>query len=88
MVTTNMFDPNLAGEYAKKFIDSLPDGLKGLHQDLEAHFKQFFIDSFAKMSLVTQEEYETQTKVLAKTREKLEKLEQRLTELEKLCTKP
>ena len=37
---------------------------------------------FAKLDLVTREEFDIQAQVLAKTREKLEALEKRVTELE------
>jgi len=38
--------------------------------------------TFAKMDLVTREEFDVQTAVLARTREKLEKLEKQIAELE------
>lgn len=38
--------------------------------------------AFEKCDLVSREEFDIQTAVLAKTREKLEKLERRITELE------
>jgi hypothetical protein len=37
---------------------------------------------FSKLDLVTREEFDVQTQVLAKTRSKLEALEQRIAELE------
>ena len=41
-------------------------------------------DAFNKMDLVTQEEFDVQSKVLNKTREKLTALEARVKELEAL----
>jgi hypothetical protein len=38
--------------------------------------------AFARMDLVTREEYDVQVQVLARTREKLAALEKRLAELE------
>ena len=38
---------------------------------------------FQKMDLVTREEFDLQARVLAKTREKLEALEEKVTALEK-----
>ena len=38
---------------------------------------------FKKMDLVTREEFDLQSRVLAKTREKLEALEEKVTALEK-----
>jgi len=40
-------------------------------------------NALSKMNLVTREEFDVQTALLARTREKLEKLERLLDELEK-----
>ena len=42
----------------------------------------------ARLDLVTREEFDTQARVLAKTREKLERLEARVAELEARFTPP
>ena len=51
-------------------------------KDLEKNMKAMLSQGFAKMDLVTREEFEVQTQVLAKTRTKLEELEARVAELE------
>lgn len=51
-------------------------------KDIEKNMKAMLSQGFAKMDLVTREEFEVQTQVLAKTRAKLEELEARVTELE------
>lgn len=51
---------------------------KGLEKNIKAVLNQ----GFAKMDLVTREEFDIQTQVLAKTRAKLEALEARVAELE------
>lgn len=51
-------------------------------KDIEKNVKAMLSQGFAKMDLVTREEFEVQTQVLAKTRTKLEELEARVTELE------
>ena len=51
-------------------------------KDLEKNVKAFMSQGFAKLDLVTREEFDIQTQVLAKTREKLEALEKRVAELE------
>lgn len=43
--------------------------------------------TFNKLDLVTREEFEVQSQVLLRTREKLEALEKRVEELEQLNTK-
>lgn len=51
-------------------------------KDLEKNVKAFMSQGFAKLDLVTREEFDIQSQVLAKTREKLEALEKRVAELE------
>ncbi|MBN9286361.1 MAG: hypothetical protein BGO43_12645 [Gammaproteobacteria bacterium 39-13] len=81
-----MFDPKVAHDMAKQFVDSLPPGIKALNKEMEQQLHQFLQAWFSKMSLVTREEFDTQTQVLAKTRQKLEQLELLLVELEKKLT--
>lgn len=50
--------------------------------DLEKHFHEFIKSTLDKLNLVTREEFDVQARVLAKTREKLEMLEKKLSELE------
>jgi BMFP domain-containing protein YqiC len=79
-----MFSPKDAQDMAKQFVDSLPPGLKSINQQFEDHLRQFLQSWFSKMSLVTREEFDIQAQVLAKTRQKLEKLEAKLEVLEAL----
>jgi ubiquinone biosynthesis accessory factor UbiK len=51
-------------------------------KDLEKNVKAFMTQGFSKLDLVTREEFDIQTQVLAKTRAKLEALETRVAELE------
>jgi BMFP domain-containing protein YqiC len=51
-------------------------------KDLEKNVKAMMTQGFAKLDLVTREEFDIQAQVLAKTRAKLEALEARVTELE------
>jgi ubiquinone biosynthesis accessory factor UbiK len=51
---------------------------KGIEKNMKAMLNQ----GFSKLDLVTREEFEIQTQVLAKTRSKLEALEARVAELE------
>jgi BMFP domain-containing protein YqiC len=50
--------------------------------DLERNVKAMLQSGLARLDLVTREEFDTQARVLAKTREKLEQLEARVAELE------
>ncbi len=51
-------------------------------RDLEKNVKALMTQGFAKLDLVTREEFDIQSQVLAKTREKLEALEKRVADLE------
>ena len=50
--------------------------------DIEKNVKALLQGGLARLDLVTREEFDTQARVLAKTREKLEQLETRVAELE------
>jgi BMFP domain-containing protein YqiC len=52
-------------------------------KDLEKNVRSLMTQGFQKMDLVTREEFDLQTQVLAKTRAKLEELEAKVTALEK-----
>ena len=51
-------------------------------RDLEKNFRGMLSSAFARMDLVTREEYDVQVQVLARAREKLAQLEARIAELE------
>jgi hypothetical protein len=54
-------------------------------KDLEKNIRSLVHQGFQKMDLVTREEFDLQAQVLAKTRAKLEALEAKIAELEKLA---
>ena len=51
-------------------------------KDLEKNFRGLLSSAFARLELVSREEYDVQVEVLARTRQKLAALEQRVAELE------
>jgi BMFP domain-containing protein YqiC len=51
-------------------------------KDIEKNMRALLTQGFAKLDLVTREEFDVQTQVLARTREKLDKLEALVAELE------
>jgi BMFP domain-containing protein YqiC len=69
-------------DLARKLVESLPEGLRAVREDVETNFRSVLKSGLSRLDLVTREEFEVQEAVLAKTREKLEALEQRLAELE------
>ncbi len=54
----------------------------GPARDIEKNMRALLVQGFAKLDLVTREEFDVQAQVLARTREKLIALEARVTELE------
>ena len=70
-----------------KIIDDIGRRISGLIAespvaDLEKNLRPLLQSVFAKLELVTREEFDVQTQVLLRTREQLTQLEQRLAALE------
>ena len=63
-------------EITRKLAAALPAELQTARDELQTQFKSILEATFNRMDLVTREEFEIQKKVLARTREKLESLEQ------------
>lgn len=77
-----MIDPNVLDQLTKRISDSLPDSAKLLQYDLEKNIKASIQGLFQELNLVSQDEFDLQAAVLARTIEKLKDLEQRLSDLE------
>jgi BMFP domain-containing protein YqiC len=69
-------------EIARRLLESVPPALRTVQKDLETNFRAVLRGSLAKLDVVTRDEFDTQTRVLQRTREKVELLEARLRELE------
>jgi len=74
-----MNNSNFFSELQGKINQALESGPA---KDIERNVKAAMTSGFAKLDLVTREEFEIQSQVLAKTRAKLEALELRVIELE------
>ena len=57
-------------------------------KDIEKNVKAMLTQGFSRLDLVTREEFDIQSQVLAKTRAKLDALEARVAELEAQLRKP
>lgn len=62
-------------EITRKLAEVLPRELKNAGEDFEARFRRVLETQFAKLDLVTREEFDIQVRVLERSREKLERLE-------------
>ena len=65
-----------------QLCDALPAHAGTLKKDFEKNCRQIVPAFLNKLDLVTREEFDTQSKVLARTRKKLEALEEQIKELE------
>ena len=77
-----MLDTKKIEDLIQTISDAMPAGLTGLQADVEKNVRAAMSATFAKLDLVTREEFDVQTQVLHRTREKLEALEKRVAELE------
>ena len=77
-----MLNPQKLDEFAKRLGDLLPESASQMQSEIEKNMKAGLQGVVQKMDLVTREEYEVQREILTRTREKLDKMEQRLAELE------
>lgn len=77
-----VLDSRILDDIAKKLADSVPVGLRDLKAEAEKNFRAVLQSVFAKLDLVTREEFDVQASVLSRTRERLEELAARLHELE------
>lgn len=66
-----------------EFMRSLPPGIKLAEAEVKQNLDAVLNSALDRMELVTREEFDVQSEVLKRTREKLEAMEQRLAELER-----
>ena len=81
-----MFEPKSFDELTKKLFAILPASVQTFENDIQQKFRAILQTAFSQMNLVTREEFDVQCKVLARTREKLEAMQQDLALL--LTEKP
>ena len=79
----NKLDAKKLDELARGVMDKLPSGFQTVQQDMEKNLRAALQSALGKLELVTRDEFEVQSAVLQRTREKLENLETRVDELEK-----
>jgi BMFP domain-containing protein YqiC len=76
-------DPTLLDDIAKRLAANLPDSLQQAKADLERNFRAVLESALSRLDLVSREEFDTQTAVLKRTREKLDALAAEVEQLEK-----
>jgi ubiquinone biosynthesis accessory factor UbiK len=76
-------DPDLLNDLARRLAESLPASLQQARSDLERNFRAVLEAGLRRMDLVSREEFEAQSALLKRTRERLEELAARADRLEK-----
>lgn len=77
-----MIDPKKLNKSPARAHESMPKGLRDLGEDVEKKIRQVLQSQLTRLDLVSREEFDVQTQVLLRTREKLALLEQRISDLE------
>lgn len=78
-----MIDPRNIDEMAERISSLMPESAMRFQEEIEKNLKAGLKGVLQKMDLVTREEFDVQTAILERSREKLAQLEQRVAELEK-----
>jgi BMFP domain-containing protein YqiC len=82
-----MFDSTKLDEITDRLINKLPPGFTLVKDDLKKNFHAVLQSTFSKLDLVSREEFEVQSAVLARSRAKLELLEKQVATLEAQLSK-
>lgn len=77
-----MIDPKILDDITRRVADAMPPAAKTLQQDMEKNLRSTVQSVFNRLELVTREEFDVQTKVLARTRAKVDELEKQIALLE------
>lgn len=76
-------DPKVIDDLARKLAGAVPESLTALKRDLEENFRSVLQAGLSRLDLVSRSEFDVQSGVLKRTREKLEALEAKVAELER-----
>jgi BMFP domain-containing protein YqiC len=68
-------------ELTRRISSLIPSDVKHVQEDIENNIRSLLQTTLAKMNLVTREEFDVQSAVLQRTREKLEQLEKEFDQL-------
>jgi BMFP domain-containing protein YqiC len=70
-------------DIARRLFEGLPEAARTMRRDIESNFRAVLQSSLAKLDLTTREEFEVQSKVLERTRARIEQLDLRIVTLDK-----
>lgn len=75
-------DNSRIDDIARRLFEGLPEAARTMRRDIESNFRAVLQSTLGKLDLTTREEFEVQTKVLERTRARIEQLELRIVTLE------
>ena len=78
-----MPDSGILDDIARRLSDAMPASARAVQDDLDKNLRAAAQAAFAKLDLVTREEFDVQRKLLARSRAKIELLEKQVAELER-----
>ncbi len=78
-----MWNSKQLDDLVAQLCKCIPSGVREIPKDMEKNFKAVLQSAFAKLDLVTREEFDAQVAVLQRTRKKLEDLEKEVKKFEK-----
>jgi BMFP domain-containing protein YqiC len=82
-----MLDPKQLDDLARRLAASMPKGVQVLQEDINRSFRATLEGGLNRLDLVSREEFDVQAAVLARSRAKVDALEQRIAELEQAVAK-
>jgi BMFP domain-containing protein YqiC len=82
-----MLDPKVIDDFTRRLAGAMPASVKALQEDFEKNLRVAIQSVFSRLDLVTREEFDVQSKVLARSRAKIEQLEQQVAALEEQLLK-
>ena len=77
-----MVNATVIDDLAKRLSDLVPPGAREARDEMLGNFRDALRAGLRRLDLVTREEFDVQRCVLLRTREKVEALESRVSELE------
>lgn len=80
----SMLDNQTLNRLSERIHQLLPPGLQQVKSDFDSRLKVLLQQQLSQLEFVSREEFDIQTRVLQRTRERLEILEQRLLDLEQM----
>lgn len=76
-----MIDAKKIEQIAEQITNAIPPGVKNIADNVEDKIKTVLQSKLSQLDVVSREEFDVQTQVLARTRAKLDQLEKDLEEL-------